>query len=185
VTGKPQPRTLKLKGVIKDRNITILVDSGSTHNCIDIDVAKKLNYFIYPTRDLTIKVANGQRVKEVGKCHKISVQIQELELQTGFYALPLEGMDMVLGAEWLIQLGSYATNLEEQFMEFNWQGQHYKLYGVKGSTLKKNQLPPTEKNFISLQKHAQLERILFYYALRTKHPLRGWQCYKHKMNIIT
>jgi hypothetical protein len=145
MTGKPQPKTLKLKGVIKDRNLTILVDSGSTHNCIDIDVAKKLNLFIYPTKDLTVKVANGQRVKEVGKCHKISVQIQELELQTGFYALPLEGMDMVLGAEWLIQLGSYATNLEEQFMEFNWQGQHYKLYGVEGSTLKKNQLPPTEK----------------------------------------
>jgi hypothetical protein len=143
VTGKPQPRTLKLKGVIKDRNITILVDSGSTHNCIDIDVTKKLNCFIYPTRDLIVKVANGQQVKEVGKCHKISVQIQELELQTGFYALPLEGMDMVLSADWLIQLGSYATNLEEQFMEFNWQGQPYKLYGFEGSTLKKNQLPPT------------------------------------------
>jgi hypothetical protein len=80
---------------------------------------KKLNYFIYPTKDLTIKVANGQRAKEVGKYHKILVQIQELELQTRFYALPLEGMDMVLGVEWLIQLGSYATNLEEQFMEFN------------------------------------------------------------------
>lgn len=28
-------------------------------------------------------------------------------------------------------------NLEEQFMEFNWKGKHYKLYGVKSSTLKK------------------------------------------------
>ena len=40
--GKPQPKTLKLKGVIKDRNLTILIDSGSTRNCIGIDVAKKL-----------------------------------------------------------------------------------------------------------------------------------------------
>ena len=84
MTEKPQPKILKLKRVIKDRNLTILIDSGSTHSCIDIDVAKKLNYFIYPTKDLTVKVANGQRVKEVGKCHKISVQIQKLELQTGF-----------------------------------------------------------------------------------------------------
>jgi hypothetical protein len=60
--GKPQPKTLQLKGVIKDINLTILIDSGSTHNCIDIDVAKKLNCFIYPTKDLTVKVANGQRV---------------------------------------------------------------------------------------------------------------------------
>jgi hypothetical protein len=145
MTETPQPKTLKLKGVIKERNLTILVDSSGTHNGIDIDVAKKLNLFIYPTKDLTVKVANGQKVKEVGKCHKISVQIQELELQPEFYALPLEGIDMVLGAKWLIQFGSYATNLEEQFMEFNWQGQHSKLYGGEGSTLKKNQLPPTEK----------------------------------------
>jgi hypothetical protein len=102
MTVKPQPKTLKLKGGINDRNLTILVDSDSTHNCIDIDVAKKLNLFIYPTMDLPVKVANGQSVKEVGKCHKISVQIQELELQTRFHALLLEGMDVVLGVEWLI-----------------------------------------------------------------------------------
>jgi hypothetical protein len=95
---------------------------------------------VYPTKDLTVTIANGQKVKEVGRCHKVSIQIQELELQTGLYALLLEEMDMVLGAKWLMQLGSYTTNLEEQFMEFNWQGQHYKLYGVEGSTLKKNQL---------------------------------------------
>ena len=45
-------------------------------------------------------------------------------------------MDVVLGAEWLIQLGSYTTNLEEQFMEFNWQGRHHKLYGVNASSFK-------------------------------------------------
>jgi hypothetical protein len=71
MTGKPQPKTLKLKGVVKDRKLTILVDSGSTHNCIDIVVAKRPNCFIYLTRNLTVKVANGQKVKEVGKCHKI------------------------------------------------------------------------------------------------------------------
>jgi hypothetical protein len=98
MTRKPQPKTLKLKGVMKDRNLTIIVDYGSSHNCIDIGVIKKLNCFIYLTRDLTVKVANGKRVKEVGKCHKISIQIQELELKIGFYTLPLEGMDTVLGA---------------------------------------------------------------------------------------
>jgi hypothetical protein len=65
MTGKPQPKTLKLKGVIKDRNITILVDSGSTHNCIDIVVAKQLNLFVYPTKDLTIKVLMEKRSKKL------------------------------------------------------------------------------------------------------------------------
>ena len=76
--GKPQPKTLQLKGVIKDINLTILIDYGSTHNCIDIDVAKKLNLFIYPTKELTARVSNGQKIKELGKCYKVLVQKQEL-----------------------------------------------------------------------------------------------------------
>jgi hypothetical protein len=70
MTRKPQHRTLNIKGVTKDRNITILIDSGSTYNCIDIDVTKKLNYFIYPTRDLTIKVSNGQGSNKLGNVIK-------------------------------------------------------------------------------------------------------------------
>ena len=35
----------------------------------------------------------------------------------GYYTLPLDGIDTVLGAEWLMQLGTYATILQEQFME--------------------------------------------------------------------
>lgn len=52
MTGRSQTKTLKLKGDIKDRNITILIDSRNVmilidsdniHNCIDIIVAKQLN----------------------------------------------------------------------------------------------------------------------------------------------
>jgi hypothetical protein len=31
---------------------------------------------------------------------------------------------MVLGIEWLMQLGTYAANLQEQLMEFKWQGKN-------------------------------------------------------------
>ena len=68
-------------------------------------------------KDLIVTAANGQMVKEVLKWHKVSIQIQDLELQTKLYTL-LGEMDIVLGVEWLMHLGSYTTNLEEQFMEF-------------------------------------------------------------------
>jgi hypothetical protein len=47
---KVEPRTLKFKGSIKGKNITILVDSGSTHNFVDINLAKQLNIFVYLVR---------------------------------------------------------------------------------------------------------------------------------------
>ena len=44
---------------------------------------------------------------------------------------------MMLGAKWLMQLGIYASNLEEQFTEFPWQGQHYNHMGLNVSSQEK------------------------------------------------
>ena len=37
---KVEPKRLHLKGTIKNKNITILVDLGSTHNLVDIKMTK-------------------------------------------------------------------------------------------------------------------------------------------------
>jgi hypothetical protein len=66
---------------------------------------------VYPTT--LVAIIDGQKVRGLGRCHKIFVQIQRLELDAGLYALPLNEMDMVLGAEWLMQLGTYTTNFEK------------------------------------------------------------------------
>jgi hypothetical protein len=64
ITGKMEPRTLKLKGSIKNKNITILVESGSTHNFMDIILAKQLNLFVYPMKDLIITIVMVKKSKE-------------------------------------------------------------------------------------------------------------------------
>ena len=72
-------------------------------------------------------------------------------------------MDVVLGAEWLIQLGCYTTNLEEQFMEFNWQGRHYKLNGANTSSSKVQVLvknSPVNERMPFHRNNVQLEKTL-------------------------
>jgi hypothetical protein len=122
--------TLKLKGSIKGKNITILIDFGSTHNFVDINLLRQLNLFVYPLEDLMVTTIDGQQIKGVGRFHKVYVHIKNMELQIG-YVFYLCGMDKVLGEEWLMQLGTYTTNLQEKFMEFKWHGNNYNLYGLK------------------------------------------------------
>jgi hypothetical protein len=74
-----EPMNLKLKGIIRNRNVPILIGFESTHNFVDANFTKKLNLFVYPTKDLKITIANGQ-VKGVGRCDNVFVQIQNLEL---------------------------------------------------------------------------------------------------------
>jgi len=59
---------------------------------------------VYPIKDFTSTITDGKKVKGVGRFHKFSVQIQELELQIGFYTPTLNEMHMMLGVEWLMKL---------------------------------------------------------------------------------
>ncbi len=131
MTGINQPQTLKLKGHIKNNNVTVLIDTGSTHNFLDINVARRLKFFIYPVPDMKVMVADGKTIDNVGKCHKRELNIQDYSLTSDFYTLPLGGVDVVLGIQWLETVGTYSANHREHFIKFNWQGQKYKLQGFQ------------------------------------------------------
>jgi hypothetical protein len=47
LVGINTPQTLKIEGYIKKKKVTMLIDSGSTHNFINCKLAKLLNCFIY------------------------------------------------------------------------------------------------------------------------------------------
>ena len=109
MTGISQPQTLKLKGHIKNENVTVLVDTGSTHNFLDIRVARKLKLFVHPVPDMKVMVADGKKIEKVEKCHKVKLQIQDFKLESELYTLPLGGVDIIMGIQWLQTLGTQSN----------------------------------------------------------------------------
>jgi len=59
ITRKVKPHTLKLKGSLKGKDITILVDSRSTDNFVDINLKRQLNIFVYLIKDLMVTTINN------------------------------------------------------------------------------------------------------------------------------
>jgi hypothetical protein len=59
------------------------------------------------------------------------LQIQDFNLESPFFTVPLGGVDVVLGIQWLRTLGTYAANHQVQFIKFKWGGQKYKLHGFQ------------------------------------------------------
>jgi len=45
LAGITTPQTIKIEEQIKKKKVTMLIDSGSTHNFIHFKVAKELNFF--------------------------------------------------------------------------------------------------------------------------------------------
>ena len=99
--GILEPQTLKLKGHIKKNNVVVLIDSDSTHNFLDATMAKRLNIFSFPLPNMKVMVADGKRIEKVGKCHRVKLQIQDFSLESSFFTVPLGGVDVVLGVQWL------------------------------------------------------------------------------------
>ena len=128
ITGISQPQTLKIKGHIKNNNVTVLIDSGSTHNFINVNVAKVFNLFIRPVPNMKVMVANGKKIDNVGKYHKVKLQMQEYNLESDFFVVPLGGINVVLGIQWLQTLGTYFANHQEHFIEFHAFEKTHKLY---------------------------------------------------------
>ena len=72
--------------------------------------------------NMKVMVADGKKIENVGKCHKVKLQMQECNLESDFFVVPLRGVDIVLGIQWLQTLGTYSTNHQENFIKFNWIG---------------------------------------------------------------
>ena len=70
MTSISQPQTLKLKGQVKKYNVIVLIDTGSTQNFLDINVARNLKLFVYLIPYMNLMVIGGKKIKNVRKCPK-------------------------------------------------------------------------------------------------------------------
>ena len=111
-------QTLKIEGNIKNKMVVVLIDSGSTHNFIHCKVAKELNCFLYLAPECQVMVANGGTINFFGKCHNIKLTMGEYVLNIPMFSIPVGGVDVVLGVQWLQSSGIVAFNFQEIFFNF-------------------------------------------------------------------
>ena len=58
-------------------------------------------------------IANGGTINCSGKCQKITLTIGEYVLNSPILAIPMGGVDVVLGVQWLQSLGTMAFNFKK------------------------------------------------------------------------
>ena len=95
---------------LKRRLIHILIDSGSTHNFLDIAIAKGLGCSLKLIDPIYITVANGQEIVCTNLCEKFQWEAQGYKFSTDFLVMPLGGREMVLGIQRLVNLGDITWN---------------------------------------------------------------------------
>jgi hypothetical protein len=135
LTGFSTPQTLKIIGYIKHMKVIILVDSGSTHNFIHCCIAQKVNCYIYVVNNFQIMIANGGSIKCGGRWENVCLQIGEYHMKSHMFSIDMGGCDIVLGVEWVRNLGPILMDFKELTVQFNQEGQQYKFQGIIDGSL--------------------------------------------------
>ena len=110
---------MHLKGRIKIQVVTMLVDTGNTHNFLDSVVAKRLGCKLQAIKGVDVQVANGDSIPCWELCKRLCWTVQGLTQSIDVLILPLLGCDIVLGVEWLQTLGPILWDFNVLEMEFH------------------------------------------------------------------
>jgi hypothetical protein len=114
----------------------VLSDFGSTHNFIKYKLEKYLNYFVYPTPEFHVMIADGGTINCSRKCYSINLNMGKYLLYSPMISIQMGGVDVVLGVQLLQSLGTLALNFQYIFMIFSAEGKKIDLRGIQGKPSK-------------------------------------------------
>ena len=113
----------------------ILIDTGSTHNFMDANTAKRLRCESWKVPPLVVAVADGAKLPCQLICRGLQLKLGGLVHEVDAYVIPLGSWDMILGVQWLATLGSIIWNFKNMTMEFEYRGGRQYLEGWNNESL--------------------------------------------------
>jgi hypothetical protein len=105
IAGVLASKTMQVPMNLGAITVVAHIDSGSTHNFISEDAAKRMGMPFVPRDHMSVTIANDERLPCLGVFRRGSFCIHDNSFTADLIVLPLAGFDMVLGTQWLATLG--------------------------------------------------------------------------------
>ncbi|KAL0439602.1 UNVERIFIED_CONTAM: Retrovirus-related Pol polyprotein from transposon.6 [Sesamum latifolium] len=99
--GNVSCKTLRINGLVGDKEILILIDCGSTYCFLDEKIAETLGCELEDSTPMVVRVADGSKLLSKKVCPKFSWEVQGHKFLHPVRLLKLGGYDLVLGCDWL------------------------------------------------------------------------------------
>ncbi|GJW10468.1 reverse transcriptase [Tanacetum coccineum] len=124
-------------GKISKGDVHVLIDNGSTHNFIRLDVVEKMCLPIKSTKAFKVYIGSEESLLCESVCSSVTLHMQRVVTEVDLYVLPIQGPDVVLGIQWLQNLGKVTHDYAHQTMEFTLLDTTYSLKGDDSLRIKK------------------------------------------------
>lgn len=136
LNGVSHYQTMRVTGMHDKKMLHILLDSGSTHNFLDLDLAKKLGCKLEAISPLAVSSGGGHKLEAAFVCKGFKWLLQQVVFTADVIVLPLGCSDLILGIQWLKSLGPILWDFDKLQMEFTTQGRKFVLRGAKIPSVK-------------------------------------------------
>ncbi|XP_062119217.1 uncharacterized protein LOC133832962 [Humulus lupulus] len=144
LSNSMNPRIFRIMAKHEKESLEVLVDTGSNNNFIQESLVYQLQLSFEETKRFKVYMGNGNFLLCSKICKDVELVLQGHKFVVDLYVLPISGLEVVLGMQWLQNLGPCVHDHKELTMEFSWQGSVVKL---KGSTdVSAHQLSYTQFN---------------------------------------
>ncbi|KAI9156462.1 hypothetical protein LWI28_007029 [Acer negundo] len=117
-----KPTTMRLMAWVGKFEVSMLVDSGSSHNFINANIVWKIGLRGAAIEPFDVKVANREKLKCEEVVHEVKMNVQGVRIAADLHVLSLVGVDVVLGNAWLKSIGKVVTDFDAMAMEFKLGG---------------------------------------------------------------
>lgn len=122
IMGPSSSQTLCTKGMICELAVSILIDSGSSHNIIQPMIAEFLGLPVVAIKPFSVFVGNGQIIECSGSCVDVPVTLSGHLFHIPFHVLPAHGANIILGVHWLKTLEAFLSDYNVLSIQFTHNG---------------------------------------------------------------
>lgn len=123
LNGNTTNPMLRIRATVEGQEVSILINTGSTHNVLDCRTAKQLGCVVEAAVPLKVVVVDGFKIASDAKCKQFTWCTQGHKFNTEMQLLDLKGCDAVLGIQWLKTLKDCIFNFQELRMSFIYNGE--------------------------------------------------------------
>ncbi|XP_061353954.1 uncharacterized protein LOC133298640 [Gastrolobium bilobum] len=129
MVGDTNPRALHFDIPFHGEMVQVLIDSGSSHNFINRELAEKFDLPMSRTTKMRVYLGNGEFLLCEKKCLDVKLLIQGHQFVVDLWVIELHDLGIILGIMWLAKLGRVIHDYDLLTMEFEWCSKRVLLKG--------------------------------------------------------
>jgi len=148
VAGTETSETIRLRALVGNQVMILLIDSGSTHTFVTKAFAERAGCHLSAAPVVSVKVANGQYMTSDSQVIGLQWWTQGHTFNTDMRILDIGAYDAIIGMDWLKLQGKMECDWEGKSLSFKHQGQQITLQGI----ISQQQKQLAELSVVQLQK---------------------------------